>query len=56
MTRCPRECNVFARALKREKKVKREKKSPRKYSVMVKEVPDEDMPNGDVSITIEEDD
>ena len=56
MTRCPRECNVFARQLKKEKKVKREKKSSRKYSVSVEEVPDEDMPNGDSPITIEEDD
>jgi hypothetical protein len=27
MTCCPRECNVFARQLKKEKKVKREKNS-----------------------------
>ena len=56
MTRCPRECNVFTRALKKEKKANREKNSPRKYSVTVEEVPDEDMPNGDVPIMIKEDD
>jgi hypothetical protein len=56
MTCCPRECNVFARQLKKVKKVKREKNSTRKYSVTMEEVPDEDMPNGDSPITIEEDD
>jgi Retroviral aspartyl protease len=52
ITRCPRECNVFARQLKKEKKVKREKNSTQKYSVMMEEVPDEDMPNGDSLIII----
>ena len=56
MTWCPRECNVFARKLKKEKKVKREKKSRQKYSVSVEEVPDEEMPNGETLIMIEEDD
>ena len=56
MTRCPRECNVFARQLKKVKKVKREKSSTRKYSVTMEEVPDEDMPNGDSPITIKEGD
>jgi hypothetical protein len=56
MTRCPRECNVFVRQLKKVKKVKREKSSTRKYSVTMEEVPDEDMPNGDSPITIKEDD
>jgi hypothetical protein len=50
MTWYPRKCNVFA------KKLKREKKSPQKYSVSVEEVPDEDIPNGDSPIMIEEDD
>jgi predicted aspartyl protease len=56
MTCCPRECNVFVRQFKKVKKVKREKNSTRKYSVMMEEVPDEDMPNGDSPITIKEDD
>jgi Retroviral aspartyl protease len=56
MTCCPRECNVFARQLKKVKKVKREKNSTWKYSVTIEEVPDEDMPNGDSLIMIEEDD
>jgi hypothetical protein len=47
MNCCPRECNVFIRQLKKEKKVKREKNSMGKYSVMVEEVPDEIMPNGE---------
>ena len=46
----------MARKLKRERKVKREKKSPWKYSVSVEAVPDEEMPNGETLIMIEEDD
>ena len=56
MTRCPRECNMFVRRMKKVKKVKREKNSPRKYSVTMEEVPDEDMPNGEKPIMIEEED
>ena len=56
MTRYPRECNVFAWQVKKVKKVKREKNSMQKYSVTMEEVPDEDMPNGDRLIMIEEDD
>ena len=55
MTQCPRECNVFVRKVKKEK-VKREKKTSRKYSLSMEEIPDEEMPNRDDSITIKEDD
>ena len=56
MNRCLRECNVLVRQLKKEKQVKREKKSTRKYSVTMEEIPEEEMPNGDSLIVIEEDD
>ena len=56
MRKCPRECDVFVRKTKKEKKVKREKRTLRKYLVSMKEVPDEEMPNGDDLIMMEEDD
>lgn len=56
MNRYPRKCKVFVRQLKKEKRVKREKNSMQKYSVTMEEVPDEEMPNGESLIMIEEDD
>jgi hypothetical protein len=56
MNRCPRECNVFVRQLKKKKKLKKEKSRERKYSVTMEEVPDEEMPNEENPITIEKDD
>ena len=53
MTRCPKECNVYGRKMKKEKRKKKEKECPRKYSVMMEEVEDEEMPNGEVPIMIE---
>jgi hypothetical protein len=58
MTRCPRECNVTVRKLKKQRKQRREKKrvkeQVKRYPVTMEEVPDEDMPNGEDSIMIEE--
>ena len=53
MTHCPKECNVYGRKMKKEKRKKKEKEHPRKYSVMMEEVEDEEMPNGEVPIMIE---
>ena len=47
---------MFVRKVKKVKKVKREKKTLRKYSVSMEEIPDEEIPNGDDLIMIEDDD
>ncbi|KAF8226395.1 DNA/RNA polymerase, partial [Tricholoma matsutake] len=54
MTCCPKECNVYERKVKKEKREKKEKECPRKYSVMMEELEDEDMPNGEVEKPVEE--
>ena len=40
-------CN---RKLKKRRREKREEASPRKYAVTMEEVPDEQMPNGEIPI------
>jgi hypothetical protein len=54
MTRCPRECNMFVKEKKKEKRLGKERINPWKYSVTMEEVPDEEMPNGEKLIMIEE--
>ena len=41
---------MFIRKLKKQKQVKREEASLRKYAVTIEEVPDEEMPNGEILI------
>ena len=50
MSRCPKECNMCSRKLKKRRREKREEASPRKYAVTMEEVPDEQMPNGEIPI------
>ena len=50
MSRCPKECNMCCRKLKKKKREKQEEASPQKYTVTMEEVPDEEMPNGEISI------
>jgi hypothetical protein len=47
MTHCPKECNVYLKWMKRRRRLKREKENGKKYSIMMEEVPDEEMPNGE---------
>jgi hypothetical protein len=54
MTHCPRECNMFVKEKKKEMRLGREKMNPQKYSVTMEEIPDEEMPNGEKPIMIEE--
>ena len=49
MSRCPKECNMCSRKLRR-KREKQEEASPQKYAVTMEEVPDEQMPNGEILI------
>jgi hypothetical protein len=54
MTCCPKECNVYLKQMKRRRRLKREKENGKKYSVMMEKVPDEEMPNGERLIMIDE--
>ena len=56
MNHCPRECNMCNKQSKRKRKMEREKEHMWKYSVTMEEVPDEEMPNGEGLIMIEEED
>jgi hypothetical protein len=51
MTHCPKECNLYGRKVRKEKK-RKEKECLREYSVMMEKVEDEEMPNGEVLIMI----
>ena len=44
---------MYSKQSKRKRKENRENECTQKYSVMMEEVPDEEMPNGDNSIMIE---
>jgi hypothetical protein len=54
MTHCPKECNVYLKQMKRRRRLTREKENGKKYSVTMEEVPDEEMPNGERLIMINE--
>jgi hypothetical protein len=54
VTHCPMECNVYLKQMKRRRRLKRENKNGKKYSVTMEEVPDKVMPNGERLIMIEE--
>jgi hypothetical protein len=54
MTHCPMEYNVYLKQVKRRRRLKRENKNGKKYSVTMEEVPNKEMPNGERLIMIEE--
>jgi hypothetical protein len=54
MTCCPKECNVYLKWMKRRQRLTREKENGKKHSVTMEEVPDEEMPNVERLIMINE--